>query len=317
MRTLPSVEIVLSVHNGMPFLEEQVASLQAQTHPHWRLWVRDDGSTDGSWEALRTLAAKDRRIHLLPRDGQRLGSGPAYGWLLSRLPEDFRYVFCCDADDVWLPEKIEISLETFQEEEGKGGEPDHPLLLHTDLRVVNERLETLHGSLWNWLGFDPEPAPLDRLLVQNVATGPTLLLNRPLVRQVIPIPPEAVFQDWWIALVASAVGRIVVLRTPTVLYRRHSRNATGGRRQRGRRLAPLGAWARRSEVRRWADATARQAAALLERHGPNLTPPQRAWLRSHASLAEQRGFARKLKVMKHLCLEEYSLWKKLGILARA
>src|SRR5690606_37152745 len=43
----PTVDILLTVYNGMPYLNEQIRSLQAQTHASWRLWVRDDGSTDG------------------------------------------------------------------------------------------------------------------------------------------------------------------------------------------------------------------------------------------------------------------------------
>lgn len=316
MKKLPPVEIAMSVHNGMPFLVEQVASLQAQTHSLWRLWVRDDGSSDGSWEALKTLAGKDRRIHLFPRDGKRLGAGPAFGWVLSKIPEESPYVFCCDADDVWLPEKIEVSLDAFQREETRGGGPTEALLLHTDLVVVNERLEPLHGSLWEWLGFDPEPTPLNRLLAHNVVAGPTMVMNRPMVRHALPIPREAVFQDWWIALVASAIGRIAVLRLPTLLYRRHARSATGPYQRRGTLRNLRAAWEQRGEARRWGEATARQAKALLERHSPLLTNSQRAWLLSHASLADRHGLARKLKAVKHLCLKEYGVWKNLRILMR-
>ncbi|MBT4915019.1 MAG: glycosyltransferase, partial [Gemmatimonadales bacterium] len=57
-----TVGIVLAVHNGAAYLEEQVESIRAQTHEKWRLWIRDDGSTDDTAELVDRLAARDERV---------------------------------------------------------------------------------------------------------------------------------------------------------------------------------------------------------------------------------------------------------------
>ena len=48
------VQIILPVYNGLPYLSEAISSVFSQTVPHWRLILVDDGSTDGSQEALKS-----------------------------------------------------------------------------------------------------------------------------------------------------------------------------------------------------------------------------------------------------------------------
>ena len=169
-----AVDIVLCVHNGARFIAEQIRSIQSQTHQDWRLWIRDDGSSDDSLKVVEQIAGEDDRIHVFPPDGQRLGAGPGFGWLLEQLSGESRYVFFSDADDVWMPEKMELSLAAMLRAESHPG----PVLVHTDLVVVDERLQTIRDSLWRHLRISPEPVSLCRLLAHNVVTGPTMLINR-------------------------------------------------------------------------------------------------------------------------------------------
>ena len=59
------VNILLSTYNGEQFLAEQVKSIQEQTYQEWQLLIRDDGSSDGTVEVIKQLAAQDSRIHLM------------------------------------------------------------------------------------------------------------------------------------------------------------------------------------------------------------------------------------------------------------
>ena len=218
-----TVGIVLAVHNGAAYLEEQVESIRAQTHEKWRLWIRDDGSTDDTAELVDRLAARDERVSRVHDNSQRLGAGPSFGTLLQGLPRGIEYVFCCDADDVWFTDKIERSLDTMREAEMEGG---GPLLVHSDLRVADSALALIHTSYWELIGINPNNTSFPGLFVHNVATGPTMMMNRDLFERVTPIPQEAANHDWWITLVAAAVGRIVAIPEPTVTYRRHDSNTT-------------------------------------------------------------------------------------------
>ena len=314
----PTVHIALSVHNGVPYLDEQIRSLQAQTHEGWRLWVRDDGSTDETPARLGEMAARDPRIHVHPRDGERLGTTLCHDWLLHRIPREARYVASCDADDVWLPGKLERSLVAMQAAEAQG---DGPVLVHTDLAVVDGELNQIAPSFWSYSGTAPEPTDLARLLVANVATGPTLLLNRALLDRVLPIPAAAAYHDWWIALVASAFGRVVGVPEATVLYRRHGANVTSGHtgNLRGaadgvRRLG--GARGRTSALRAWVAATGLQAAAFLLRFEDELSADQTELLRDLASVPTRGFLGRKLGALRHHALPERGLLRNLGLVLR-
>lgn len=315
----PRIDVVLSVHDGGPWLAPQIESIRAQTHGRWRLWIRDDGSTDGSGEVARDFADRDPRIRAHPSDGRQLGASRGFGWLLERLPADAGYVMCSDADDVWLPDKMTRSLAFMREAEARR---PGPVLVHSDLRVVDEELNVVDDSFWRFAGFDPEPADLSRLVVQNVATGPTLFMNEALVRRVAPIPEEAIHQDWWIALVAAAVGRLEVMREATVLYRQHAGQHVGARGRSGAGLTTLPArlkeaWERRSHVRRFLGATAEQAGALLGRFADDLGPRERERLRAYAALPAEPGLERKLWVLRNRLLPEHGILRNLGVLLRA
>jgi len=71
-----SVDILMATYNGGRYLRNQLLSLQQQTYEDWTLWVRDDGSTDGTLDILRKFAESDERIKTVDEaSGQRLGPG--------------------------------------------------------------------------------------------------------------------------------------------------------------------------------------------------------------------------------------------------
>ncbi len=64
----PTVDIVLPVFNGMPYLPEAVGSVLAQTHSNWRLHCIDDASRDSSWDYLSGIADERISCSRLPRN---------------------------------------------------------------------------------------------------------------------------------------------------------------------------------------------------------------------------------------------------------
>lgn len=224
-----AVEILLSTYNGEKFLREQLDSLLAQTYQDWRLVVRDDGSSDATLTILSEYAQLFPARFDLRSDGQRLGAKASFARLLEYSSAD--YIAFCDQDDVWLPEKLDVLLNAAMAAEN--GRPDIPVLVHSDLEVVGAELEPLTGSFWAFQGIDPSRDRLGHLVVQNVVTGCATLFNKALRSLVLPIPPQAVMHDHWMALVASACGRIVAVEKPLVRYRQHGANTVGAKRMPG------------------------------------------------------------------------------------
>jgi glycosyltransferase involved in cell wall biosynthesis len=316
-----TIDVLLTVYNGMPFIADQLRSLQAQTHEDWRLWVRDDGSSDGTWDAVRAAARLDARIRPVERGGARhVGARDGFAWLLEHA-DDGRsgYVMFCDQDDVWLPGKIEVTLAAMRRAEAEEG-PSRPVLVHTDLTVVDAGLRVIDPSFWYYQGIRPELNRLNRLLYQNTVTGCTAMINRPLRRLALPIPEQAVMHDWWLALVASGLGRVVPLREPTILYRQHGRNDTGARPY-ARRLAALGkavrALGEAAEVRGAIRLAAGQAGAFLRRFEAELAPEQRSVVSRFAELPGCGPVRRRLRMMQLGPLTHHGLLSDIGLVLRA
>lgn len=218
------VDILLATYNGQKFLPELLSSILQQTHKELRIIVRDDGSSDGTCALLDAFAREDARITVLPSAGQ-LGAKGNFSRLMEHASAD--YIFFADQDDVWKPEKIFLLLLRMKEMELVHGRR-MPLLVHSDMQVVDVALKVLDHSFWHYSRLNPYYSrSLNKLLVQNTVTGCSTLINRPLLDIAAPIPDEAIMHDWWLALVAGAFGRIGVEDSPTVLYRQHGHNTIG------------------------------------------------------------------------------------------
>ena len=220
------VDILLATYNGADHLAEQIESLFAQDYPHWRVLARDDGSSDHTAGILRLYADRDpERFILIDQGGGNLGFVGNFATLMQHSTAD--YLAFCDQDDVWLPQKLTVSLDKMRELEGAHG-ADKPLLVHTDVRVVDSHLGEIAPSIWSYQGTDPVAGDkLNRLLIRNVVVGCAALFNRPLKDLALPIPTEAKAHDWWLAMAAAAMGALGHVSEPTVLYRQHTGNAIG------------------------------------------------------------------------------------------
>lgn len=220
----PAVDILLSTYNGEQHLAEQLESLYRQTHANWTLHVRDDGSKDGTVALLEEHARRDGRIRIHRDDLGNLRPTRAFLRLagLSTAP----YFAFCDQDDVWLPQKIEKTLAKLRTL------GDGPALVFTDLEVVDQEMRHLHPSFIQHCGLDPVAGiRFNRQLMQVISLGCTMMGNQPmraLVQMSDPLSTALPGHDWWVSLLASAMGQLAYLPEATIKYRQHGSNASGG-----------------------------------------------------------------------------------------
>jgi glycosyltransferase involved in cell wall biosynthesis len=226
MSGLPEVEILLATYNGARFLREQLDSIMTQDYGNIRVLARDDGSSDETVEILNEYAKRfPGRLRVMPA-GTPTGSAKN-NFLLLMKAATADYICFADQDDVWLPDKVSRTKQAMDQLESQWG-TTVPLLVFTDLRVVDDKLTILHNSFWAHMNIDP--AHIHRqaaLMVQSVVTGCTAMLNRPLLALSLRMPDEAFMHDRWIGLLASFMGRSSEVRAPTVLYRQHEHNVLG------------------------------------------------------------------------------------------
>ncbi len=221
---MSKISILLSTYNGEKYLKAQLDSLYSQSYQDFKLIVRDDGSKDRTKEILNSYDIK------LVDSSKNLGVKKSFETLLKYASEnsDAEYFIFCDQDDVWNNDKIEKTLKKIQELEKVYGN-EIPLLVHTDLEVVNEKLEVLNDSMWKSEHINPRANTLNKLMIQNTVTGCTMMINRSLATKSLSISSKAIMHDWWIGLISSSFGKIGFIEESTIKYRQHSSNDTGAK----------------------------------------------------------------------------------------
>lgn len=230
---LGMIAILMSTYNGERYLAEQLDSIIAQTYTDWRLFVRDDGSKDRTLKILDEYVQKDTRITIL-RDTENRGACQSFERLLEQCGEADYYAFA-DQDDVWMPDKLAVSLEAIRKAEKDF--PNQAVVVHTDLQVVDEQLNEIAPSFWHYGGIVPEilDANIHYLAICNSVTGCAMLMNRAARKAAIPFLPGIFMHDAWVALaVLKAGGRVVPIVQKTILYRQHTQNVCGAQRYRFR-----------------------------------------------------------------------------------
>jgi rhamnosyltransferase len=300
---LPAVTIVLSSYNGEKFIAEQIESIRQQTHPVWRLLVRDDGSSDRTPDILQAFIETDDRIVLLRDERGNLGPASSFGVLLeSALNDGADYVALADQDDIWAPTKMARELELIRRKEDQRGKST-AVLVHTDLMVVSEDLQPIHRSFLAYQGLrHMADSPLGTLLLQNFVTGCTTLMNRALLQVAVPVP-RVIMHDWWLALCAAALGEICYVPEPMVLYRQHRTNVLGsvGRTKvlwRSLRK-PVGSWLEAGLALHQAVEQTRELTKRVEREGELRGTALRSlgMLRDFCRAFTERGGLTRLRVL--------------------
>ncbi|HEM3176910.1 TPA: glycosyltransferase family 2 protein [Streptococcus suis] len=215
------VNILMSTYNGQQFLAEQIRSIQEQSYTDWTLFIRDDGSSDNTKEILKDFEHQDSRIHIIDSDkSDNLGVIKSFHKLVNHDRAD--YYFFSDQDDVWLPNKLELSLK-----EAQNYPADLPLMVYMDLKVVNQDLEIMTESMVKSQSHHAN-TELVQELTENTVTGGVAMINHTLA-EMWQETEDILMHDWFLALLASAFGNLVFIDQPGELYRQHSDNVLGAR----------------------------------------------------------------------------------------
>lgn len=221
------IDILMATYNGEEYIHEQIQSILSQTYTEWILYIRDDKSTDKTVSIIRKFVEKyPNKIIFIEDDLGSLGAKNNFSQLINYSINE--YCMFCDQDDVWLENKIEISMDAMKSGEKLHGN-NKPILVHTDLSVVDEKLNLIDNSYWKFQGLNVENKTINRLLVENNITGCTILINKILKDKIVNIPKNAIMHDWWIGLIATIFGNIIVVSEKTILYRQHTKNEIGAK----------------------------------------------------------------------------------------
>jgi glycosyltransferase involved in cell wall biosynthesis len=216
----PKVAILLATYNGEAYLQEQLDSFASQTQSNWILWASDDGSTD------KTIAILQKFAERFPIGKVNIISGPKTGFadnflsLIHNSQVSAQNYAYADQDDTWLSDKLERAL-TFLEKIPVVT----PALYCSRTNYVDENLKSMGVSV-----DQKRPASFSNALVQNIASGNTMVFNQA-TRSLLASAGKELkisLHDWWTYLAVTACGGEVFFdKTPSLLYRQHANNVWG------------------------------------------------------------------------------------------
>lgn len=109
------VSIIVPVFNAQRVIEETVKSVQEQTYKYWEIILVDDSSMDRSAILIKKMAMNDQRIKYFKLEHN---SGAAVARNKGISLAQGRYIAFLDADDYWMPEKLQRELDIMKETKG-------------------------------------------------------------------------------------------------------------------------------------------------------------------------------------------------------
>jgi glycosyltransferase involved in cell wall biosynthesis len=311
MMSKNNIDILISTYNGEEYLGEQLQSIIEQDINDWHIILRDDGSEDNTVLIAEGFASRyPGRMTILSELKQRLGINGSFEYLLRNSSSP--YVAFCDQDDVWFSDKLRLLREAVQQVERTKGR-QLPVLVHSDLQVVNKNLGIIADSFWMYQKLNPlKMQTLERLLVQNCVTGCATLVNRPLIKCALPIPEGVIMHDWWFALLAVSVGEISCISAKTVKYRQHEMNDTGAKEW--NMLSVFRAMFRgRKQLHESIIKTRNQAKALLA--SGKLSEKHAGIVSRYINLFDQNGIFKRLMIIR-MGFFKYGFIRNVGFILR-
>ena len=212
----PHVTILMASYNGAEFISDQLTSIAAQTHIHWRLVIGDDGSTDETKEVIASFCESNPKLEIHLVNGPRKGSNSNFCNLLQHVPKACDYIAFADQDDVWFPDKLGRAISHLEEIKG-------PALYGSRTTLVDDNSEVIGGS-----ARPRHPLSFRNALVQNVFGGNTCVLNRAGFEVLARAQNGGYMFDWYLyQLMAGADAALIFDQEPSLFYRQHSLNQIG------------------------------------------------------------------------------------------
>lgn len=220
--SLPSVAVVIPAYNAHRYIARAIASVRAQSHTPTSLVVVDDGSTDGTAEAVAELAPA---VHVI----RQRNAGPSAARNRGAQELCTEVVAFLDADDEWLPQTLERLLEVFVRE-------PRTALVTADMSAVDESGRITEASWFErhglaadvrrWSG-KPVPDALAALMRTNFVSTSVVAIRTDVFRALGGFRSDLRYGED-LELWARIAARHAVVCLPDVLglRRSHSGNST-------------------------------------------------------------------------------------------
>lgn len=209
VKTMPKISVVIPAYNAMTYLPDTLNSVLGQTFTDFEVLIIDDGSTDHiqSWFAQSVI---DSRVRLISQINQGLSGARNIGIKNAQ----GEYVAFLDADDLWVPTKLEKQTDWLDDNPAVG------LIYNWTALIDAEGKPT--GRI---MGGNVEGDVLQEILQHNIIDCPSVLVRRQCFENVglFDCTLRSV-EDWDMWIRIARCYPFAVTKEPLVYYRQHPSN---------------------------------------------------------------------------------------------
>ena len=216
-----SVSIAIAAYNGEKYIVQQLESLLNQTFLPDEIIICDDSDNDLTFKAIQNFLSGGRiKYH---KNSRPLGIVKNFEKAVTLCRGE--YIFMCDQDDLWLPEKVEVMCNRLSADETLD-------CVFCNSILTDGNLEKLDKTLWDLRKFTPamqkklsSGGALEVFCRRVVCSGHNIAFKRRMLEYILPFPDlEPFYPDTWIALSAAFNGKVQAVEQNLTLYRIHNTN---------------------------------------------------------------------------------------------
>ena len=203
------ISVCIATYNGERFIERQVTSILSQIDVKDEVIVADDGSVDNTLTILRDL--NDPRIRIV--DGAHRHS-PTWNFEKALKEARGEYIFLSDQDDVWMPEKVAVTMRYLQQYDCVVSDN---VTVAADDSVISDSFYAVNNT---------RPGKYYNLLLKNGYLGCCMAFRRNVLDAALPFPADIPMHDIWIGNVAAFKYSVCFIPDKLMHYNRHGDNAS-------------------------------------------------------------------------------------------
>ena len=211
MKQMPLVSIALCTYNGAAYLHEQLDTLVNQTYQNIEILAADDCSTDDTYAILENYAFRYPQIKIY-KNIKNLGFIGNFERAVKLCKGEL--IALCDQDDIWDLKKIELQVNALKDN----------IFIYHDSEFIRQDGNTMNIKMSDLMNLYHGDRP-EAFLFFNCVSGHTILMKRELLDEALPLK-EGYFHDWWLAYVATNIGKIDFIPQCLVKYRQHDKSET-------------------------------------------------------------------------------------------
>lgn len=215
------VSVIIPAYNAEKYIEEAVESALNQTYKNIEILIVNDGSSDGTIGVIRKYYNNPKVKILHHENYQNLGVSKTRQLGVSKAKG--KYIAFLDADDICLPERLQLQVDAFHQFE-------NIVLCHTGIIVKSELEKYPNFEKYFSISLHPKCYYLNEqnnFLKSNYICNSTTLVKADILKNIIFSSPQLFqYEDWLLWILLSAKGKFLFLPEKLVKYRYHSSSAT-------------------------------------------------------------------------------------------